>query len=104
MQVEVVIHLEADEMGEASWWAESSALAGFTAIANTLGELRELVKEELAILGEEDGVEYSYGNEQLAASADEAVIRSASPNDTEATEPSSALDAHPRKTLSTSPA
>ncbi len=85
MQIDVVIHLEADEMGEVSWWAGSSALAGFTAIANTLSELRALIKEELAILGAEDGIEWTYGNEQLAAGPNEAVIRSASPNDTPAT-------------------
>ena len=102
MQVDVVIHLESDEVGEVSWWAESDALAAFTAVANTLADLRDLVKEELAILGEEDGVEYIYGEEHLAAGPDEDAVLSASPNDTQPSEPSSALNLHTRQVLSTS--
>ena len=44
MNVMLIIHLEADGH-EAVWWAESPDVAGFSAAAPTLGELRELVVE-----------------------------------------------------------
>jgi len=44
MNVELIIHLEADG-AEAVWWAESPDVAGFSAAAPTLAELRQMAVE-----------------------------------------------------------
>lgn len=59
MEAEVLVHSETTESGQV-WWAESLSAPGFSAAADTLGELRARVKavlEELAAARGEDLVE-----------------------------------------------
>ncbi len=65
MRANILIHLEPDDKGLPTWWAESKELEGFTAVAASLSELRELIHEELTIISEETGDRVVYGDELL---------------------------------------
>lgn len=56
MTVHVQYHQEQD-----SWWAESPELAGWTAAAPTLIELRALVREAIAMLAPQKSVVVEQG-------------------------------------------
>ena len=55
--VRVVLHMEPLDSGATSWWAESPDLAGFSAAADSLVELRGLCTEAVHEIAAEDGLE-----------------------------------------------
>lgn len=43
MDVTLIIHLDWTDAGEPAWWAEAPEISGFTASANSLHELRDVL-------------------------------------------------------------
>lgn len=49
------VHIEADDEGEIQWWAESSDVPGFSALADSLVELEAQAKIALYDIAEQEG-------------------------------------------------
>jgi predicted RNase H-like HicB family nuclease len=53
--VDILIHAEEVSGSELSWWAEAPDVPGFSAAANRLVELRQLVSQSLGEIAEDRG-------------------------------------------------
>jgi predicted RNase H-like HicB family nuclease len=55
MDITLLLHLDWNDEGEATWWAEAPEISGFTASADTLHELRDALPDCFADLAEDVG-------------------------------------------------
>lgn len=73
MRVRMKLHVELADAAPV-WWAESPDLAGFTAAANDLAELRRLIREEL----DERSPDVAYSEELVGDRSERADVKRAS--------------------------